>query len=212
MDLNGNNKTRLNENASGFEAVTDKYILYNMSEFVDGEETTVSYIMDRDGKNARQINGSRIYTPIIYDNSIYYLTQDRYLHKMDLDGKNDVMLSDIKIYNLNISNNGIYYLNEVYSMGGDSQGISIFRMDLDGKNNEQIFNLQEDSNALCLSKDWVFFLDSNENSGYMELISPDGKQKIDLFKLNYSDYYYLDDLVKEQEGQENTETTPEQTE
>ena len=100
MDLDGNHKTRLNENASGYEAVTDKYIIYNMPKVKDGNETSVSCIMDRDGKNSREINGERIYNPIIYKDNIYYFTEDRYVHKMDLNGKNDVMLSDSKAYNL----------------------------------------------------------------------------------------------------------------
>ena len=208
MDLNGHHKTRLNENASGFEAINEKYILYNMPDFKDGEEASVSYIMDRNGKNARQINGDRIFTPVIYGKNIYYLTEDRYLHRMDLDGKNDVMLSDSRIFNLNVSKNGIFYLNYVYSSTGEEEGLAVFRMDLDGKNNKKLYNLQETSNSLCLSKDWVFFLDSNSDSGYMEILSFDGKQKIDLFKLDYSNYYYLDELIekrrKETEEQANT--------
>lgn len=197
----------------GFEAVTDDYILYNMPIFKDGEESSVSYIMDRNGKNAREINGERIFTPIIYDNKIYYLTEDRYVHKMDLDGKNDVMLSDSKIYNLNVTEDGIFYLNNVYSSNGELESIAVYKMDLDGKNQKKLYTLQDSSNSLCLSKDWVFFLDSNDTSGYMELISTDGKQKIDLFSLNYSDYYYMDELIEERRNSENTtaENTTENT-
>ena len=197
MDLNGKNKTRLNENATGFEAINDKYILYNMLEVKDGEETSVSYIMDRNGKNARQINGERIFTPIIYQDAIYYVTEDRYLHKMDIDGKNDIMLSNSKIYNLNVSDNGVFYLNYVYSSSGEIEALAVYRMDLDGKNNKILYTLEEDSNSVCVTKDWVFFLDSNDQQGMMEIISPDGKQKINLFTLNYADYYYLDELIEE---------------
>lgn len=198
MDLNGNHKTRLNENATGFEAINDKYILYNMPAFKDGEETTVSYIMDRNGKNAREINGERIFTPILYKDYIYYLTEDRYLHRMGIDGKNDEMLSDSKIYNLNVSDNGIYYFNEIRSKTtGEVQALAVYRMDLDGKNNKKIYTLEESSNSLCLLNDWVFFLDSNDEEGRMEIISLDGKQKVDLFILYYADYYYLDELIEE---------------
>ena len=201
MDLDGNHKTRLNENASGFEAITDKYILYNMPDFKDGEETSVSMIMDRNGKNAREINGERIYTPVLYKDYIYYLTEDRYLHRMDLNGKNDEMLSDSKIYNLNVSENGIYYFKEKFNSSGEITSVTICRMDLDGKNNKQIYTLEESSNSLCLLKDWVFFLDSNSDEGKMEIISPDGKQKIDLFVLRYEDYYYLDELKEQRENE-----------
>lgn len=205
MDLNGNHKTRLNDNASGFDLITDKYIFYNMKDFKDGEDITVSYIMDRNGKNARKINGERIYTPVVYKDSIYYVTVDRYLHKMDLDGKNDEMLSDNKIYNLNVSDKGIFYLNYVYSKStNEPEGLAVYRMDLDGKNNKKLYTLEESSNSLCLAKDWVFFLDSNDEQGLMKLISPDGREKIDLFTLNYEDYYYKNQLIEE-ENKESTE-------
>lgn len=205
MDLNGNHKTRLNENATGYEAINDKYILYNMPAFKDGEETTVSYIMDRNGKNSREINGNRIYTPIIYKDYIYYLTEDRYVHRMTIDGKDDKMLSDSRVYNLNVTENGIFYFKEKISDTGEIQSVSVWRMDLDGKNNKQLYTLEESSNSLCVTKDWVFFLDSNDEEGKMQIISPDGKQKIDLFTLRYEDYYYMDELIEEREKQQTEE-------
>ena len=197
MDLDGKNKTRLNENASGFEAINEKYIVYNMPTFEDGEETSVTYIMDRSGKNARKINGERIYTPIIYKDYIYYLTQEHYLHRITIDGKNDEMLSDAKAYSLNVSDNGIYYFREIYSETGTVTAIAIYRMNPDTKKSQKIYTLEEDSNTLCLTDDWVFFLDSNDEEGRMDIISADGKQRINLFTLYYSDYYYLDELIKE---------------
>jgi hypothetical protein len=90
MDLDGKNKTRLNDNATGFELITDKYIIYNMRETSDDDTTsTVTYIMDLDGKNSRTVNGERLFTSVIYDDYIYYLTSDRYLHRINIDGTND---------------------------------------------------------------------------------------------------------------------------
>ena len=43
MDLNGKHKTRLNENATGFELVTDKYIIYNMTETSASGEINIYY-------------------------------------------------------------------------------------------------------------------------------------------------------------------------
>ena len=72
-----------------------------------------------------------------------------------------------------------------------------------------MYTLRESSNSLCLGKDWVFFPDSDSDSGYMEIISTNGNQKIDLFKLNYSDYYYLDQLVEENSNDVSEEATGE---
>ena len=210
MDLNGKNKTRLNENASGFEAINDKYIIYNMPKFKDGEDTSVTCIMDRNGKNSREINGERIFDPIIYKNNIYYVTEDNYVHRMDLDGKNDIMLTDDKVYNLNVSDDGIFYFSNLYSSEGKNQGVALFRMDLDGKNSKRIYTLRSSSNTLCLVKDLIFFLDTDITAAYEEVISIDGKQKNILFNLNYSDYYYLDELLEQDEDEEGNEKSDEQ--
>ena len=194
----------------GFEAINEKYIIYNLGLMKDGEDTSVTYIMDLDGKNSRKINGERIFEPIMYKDYIYYITEDRYPHRMTFDGKNDVMLTDSKVYNLNVSDNGIYYLKEVYSSTtGEFQSEAIYRMDLDGKNNKKIYTLASSSNSLCLVKDWVYFLDSTDEQGTIGVISPDGKQKIDLYVLNYSDYYYMDQLVEERSNTEESESSEE---
>lgn len=215
----------------GFEAITDQYILYNMPAFVDGEETSISYIMDRSGKNERQINGERIFYPILYKDYIYYETADRYLHRMHIDGSDDEMLSDAIISQYNVSDNGIYYIRQVLTTAtyqnddGDVKEekvrtYAIYRMDLDGKNNKKILTLETGSDSLCLLKDWVFFLDSNDDQGKVVLISPNGKQRIDLFTMDFSNYYYLkedeisvdelsEDQIIEQPTQETVENVQE---
>ena len=82
-------------------------------------------------------------------------------------------------------------------------------MDFDGKNNKKIYELKESTNSVCLLKDWVFFIDSDEDSMYMDIVSPDGKQHINLITLDFADYYYLEDLLEERkneiaEGEENS--------
>ncbi|MCI8310412.1 MAG: DUF5050 domain-containing protein [Clostridia bacterium] len=206
MDLNGKHKTRLNENATGFELVTDKYIIYNMTETsASGEISIVTYIMDRDGKNARKISDERLYTSVIYDDYIYYLTLDRYLHRKKIDGKEDEMLSDNRIFNLNVSEDGIFYFDYKYNSENKFESMSICRMDLDGKNNKELHKLEKSSNSLCITKDWVFYLDSNDDQGRMELISFDGVQKIILFALDYDNYYYLTDKDQNSDEQNNVE-------
>lgn len=188
---------------AGFEAINDKYILYNMPITKNGKESSVSYIMDRNGKNAREINGERIFAPVLYKNYIYYLTEDRYLHRMGIDGKDDKMLTDVKIYNLNVSDNGIYYFEEILSAEtGQVESLSVRKMDLDGNNNKKIYTLEETSNSLCLLKDWVFFLDSNEEAGKMDIISLDGKQKIDLFTFYFSDYFMKEESEEIEESED----------
>ena len=198
MNLDGTKKTRLNENATGFEIVNNDYIIYNMYKEGSTEENqeTVTYIMDRNGKNARPINGERFYTPVIYKDYIYYITEERYLHRIKINGTGDEMLSDEKVYNLNVSKDGVFYVNYYY-VDGKAAGLAVFRMDLDGKNVKELHRLEEETNSVCVTKDWIFYLDSNETEGRMELLSFDGKQNIVLFKLYYSNYYYLPDLIED---------------
>jgi sugar lactone lactonase YvrE len=192
MDLNGDNKTRLNENATGFELVTDKYIIYNMRSTDEDTTSTVTYIMNRDGSNARAVNGERLFTSVIYEDYIYYITSDRYLHRIKVDGTEDEMLSSNIIYNLNVTENGVFYFNYYMNSDNEVAGLALYRMDLDGKNNKQLYKLNESSNSLCVTNDWVFYLDSDDDQGRMEIVSFDGSQRIILSYLNYSDYYYLD--------------------
>jgi hypothetical protein len=211
MNLNGSEKTRLNENASGFDWVSDKYILYNMysQDEEAGTTTTITYIMDRDGKNSREVTGERLYSSVLYDDYIYYLTNNRYLHRVTIDGKDDEMLSSAIMYNLNVTKNGVFYLAYYYNSDGDAEGLAVYRMDLDGKNAKQLYKLSEESNSLCVLKDWIFYLDSDSDQGRMELLSFDGNTRQVLYKLDYSNYYYLDELTENSEDE--TESVTEDT-
>lgn len=165
MNLDGNKKTRLNENATGFEVVTDKYIIYNMRETdAENKESSCTYIMDRNGKNARKVNGERLYYSIIEGDYIYYLTEERYLHRIKIDGTADEMLSDKKIYNLNVNEKGIFYL--IYNLTEENkvESCSIYKMDLDGKNQKELYKLDSTTNSICAMSNWIFYLDNDDKS------------------------------------------------
>ena len=137
------------------------------------------------------------------------VTQAHAPFQLYVDGKDDIMLSDAIVYNLNVADSGIYYFGEKNDAQGNLESVSLYKMDLDGKNNTKIYTLEEYSNTLCLLKDWVFFLDSSEEEGRMELVSNDGKQKITLFSLRYEDYYYLDEIKERTEAAKEAATTTE---
>jgi hypothetical protein len=75
-------------------------------------------------------------------------------------------------------------------------------MDLDGKNEKQLYKLSEESNTVCVLNDWIFYLDSDSDQGRMELLSFDGKTRQVIYQLDYSNYYYLDDLIEDAENED----------
>lgn len=190
MDFNGNHKTKVNDDSSGFVGITDKYILYNI--YKDEAQTEIStYIMDLDGKDAREITGEQLNSVNIVDDYIYYLTSDKYIHRVKIDGTEDEMLSKESAYLFNVTKNGIFFINYYY-LDDEVAGIAIYRMDLDGSNEKQITRLSNTTTTLGVLDDWIYYMDSYTDQIRIEMISFDGKQKINLYTLDYSNYYYTD--------------------
>lgn len=207
MDLDGSHKTKLNENKSGFIGINDDYIFYNMYVEVAGSDTTktVTYRMDRDGQNSQALNGEKMYTINVLDDYIYYVNSDKYIHRMKIDGTEDEMLSDKAAYNLNVTEDGIFFINYYY-VDDEPAGIAIYKMDLDGNNLKELNRLEETTNALCVTNDWVLYLDGNDDEGRIELMTLDGKQKNIIFSMDYSNYYYLTDSEEEETSGDNNTT------
>lgn len=189
MDLEGNNKTKLNDNASGFIGVTDDYIFYNKAiENSSGDQTYVTYMMNIDGSNEHPISdGELLYDINIVDGYIYYITKNRYISRMKLDGTDQKMLSDQTAYRLNVTNDGIYYLN-YYQVDGENAGVAIYRMDLDGSNVTELTKLDKYTEVLCEFDNYIFYSDTDGKTGKFEIISKDGKQNIVLYSLDLSKF------------------------
>ena len=140
------------------------------------------------------------------DNNIGDINKDTYYYEW------------LKTDNIEITDNGIFYMSYYHDHEGNVLGVAIYKSDLDGNNTKQLYKLEESSTSLCVLNDWIYYLDSNDEQGRMEILSLDGKQRIVLNSLDYKDYYYLDDLEKENnnEGEtgeiENTNTAETQPE
>ncbi len=185
MNLDGSKKTKVNNDASGFIGITDKYIFYNIAKKRDGEEEKyITYIMDRNGKNARPINGEKLYNISVVDDYIYYITKERYIHKIKIDGTEDTMLSDQTAYSMNVTEEGIFYLN-YYKQEGKNVGVAVYRMDLNGENIKELKKLDEYSPSLGEVDDWLFYTDQKSGEGRIELLSKDGKRTFTLFSMKY---------------------------
>ena len=222
MDLDGNNKTKLNDNASGFLGITEDYIFFNKiieSDDTETGDTEVAsdvpdyetYMMNIDGSNEHAIlEGQKLYNINVVGDYIYYQTQNGYPSKVKIDGTENTMISDEVAYNMNVTEEGIFYLN-YYQIDDTDAGVAVYRMDLDGSNVTQLVKLDTYSEMLCEFGDWLYYSDSDNEVGRFELISKDGKQSITLYSLDLSVYYEDDETDSENitEGTEQTNTVSE---
>ena len=192
MDLDGSNRTKLNDNASGYIGITEDYIFFNkIIENEDESDDTIDYVtymMNIDGSNEHAIiEGEKLYDINLVGDYIYYITKNRYISKVKIDGTENTMLSDETAYNMIVTEEGIFYYN-YYKVDGSNAGVALYKMDLDGENLTELTRLESSSESLCEFDDWLFFLDNNESEGRLELISKDGDQSIVLFRLDLTQY------------------------
>ncbi len=194
MNLDGSNKTRLNDDGTGFLGVTKDYIILNIEkkkdetkENSDEKQSTSyeTYIMNRDGSNKKSLTGERLYSVNIVGDYIYYVDDTKAIYKVKVDGTENALVSDEVIaYNMNINNNKIYYM----SYTSDSKDkIAIYTMNLDGSDNKMIYELDNYSSFLNTMDDKVIFMDSNENSASINMINSEGADKIILYELKYEE-------------------------
>ena len=221
MDLDGNNRTKLNDNASGFIGITEDYIFFNKiidSETETEDEDTDSstydyetYMMNLDGSDEHVIlEGQKLYNISVVGDYIYYQTKNGYPSKVKLDGTDNTLISDEVTYNIQVTEEGIFYLN-YYQVDGTNAGVAVYRMDLDGSNVTQLTKLDTYSEVLCEFDNWLFFSDTDNETGTFELISKDGKQSIVLYSLDLSIYdEYTDET--EESTDETTDDSEETTE
>lgn len=204
MDLDGNNKTKLNDNASGFIGITEDYIFFNKiteSEKDENNNTSVidyeTYMMNLDGSNEHAvIEGEKLYNISVVDSYIYYQSKNGYPSKVKIDGTENEMISDEVCYSMIVTEEGIFYLN-YYQENGVNAGVGVYRMNLDGTNKTELTKLDSTSEVLCEFDNWLYFSDNDENEGRFEIVSKDGKQLITLYSLDLSVYDETDENTQD---------------
>lgn len=222
MDLNGANKTVVADNGTGYLGITEDYIIYNSE--VDAEDQDyVTYIMNIDGSDAKPIiEGKRLYSVNIEGNYIYYGDSDQKIYRTEIgSGVEEIVYDNIEAYNLNTSEGYAYYLNYLDAANGNYK-VCLFRVKLDGttKTPEKLKELETYSSFIDVVGDWVIYMDSSDEAGFINLVDKNGKEKvIELYRLDYESFYdasdYSDDPVDASAGTsdtgENTNTTVENT-
>ena len=209
MDLNGANKAVVADYGTGFLGITKDYIIYNSK--TDKEDEYVTYIMNIDGTDAKPIiEGKRIYSVNIEGKYIYYSDVDKRLFKTEIgSGVEEVVYDDIEAYNLNTNEGYAYYLNYLDPENSNYK-VCLFRVKLDGSTEvpEKLKELETYSSFIDVVGDWVIYMDSSEDAGFINLVNKHGKEKeVELYRLDYVAFYesldYSDtqvDATNEAEG------------
>lgn len=188
MDLNGENKTILLEEGTGYLGITEEYIIYNK---VENENTTeyVTYIMNRDGSNQRPIvSGKRLYSVNIEDEYIYYADTSKHIYRTKIDsGEEELLYDNLEAYNLNTRNGYAYYLNY---KDETSEVVCLYRIKLDGQSEiELVKELASYSSFIDIVGEWVIYMDSSDKEGFIDLVKVDGSDEVRLYTLDYEEYY-----------------------
>lgn len=202
MDLNGTNREAVSENGTGYIGITSKYIIYNAN--VEGSEDYVTYIMNLDGSDARPIvENTRLYSVDVKGNYVYYTDSDKKIYRTRIDSGEQELVLDTTAYNLNLKEDYLYFLNYADAENEDYT-VCLYRVKTDGSEEqaEKIKELSTYSSYIDIVGDWVMYMDSDDNSGFINLVKLDGSEELKLYVLDYEKYY---------EEMEETNANPEET-
>ena len=200
MKLDGSNRELVSDNGTGYLGITDKYIFYNFDE--TGNEEYVTYMMDLDGSNPRPIiEGKRLYSIDVKDDYVYYTNPDKELFRTKMGSNEEERYTDIVAYNLNLNGKYLYYLN----YENDTNVVCIYRVKADetSAKPEKIKAMDNASQFINVIDDYVYYMDYNDESGFINLVKRDGSEEIiQLYLLEYEKFY---ETIDEGNTEENVE-------
>lgn len=201
MNIDGSNRELVLENQTGYLGITDKYIIYN----VENEDETdyITYIANLDGTNQRPIiENTRIYSVNVVGNYVYYTNENMQICRVKIDGTEQSMILDVTAYNMNVSKDYIYYLNYLDEKNSNYT-VAIYRVKTDGTSEtpETVKILDTYSSFIDIVGDWIIYMDSDEEEGFINLVKIDGSDLIRLYTLNYEE---LKEIQEDEEEIRNT--------
>ncbi len=131
-----------------------------------------------------------IYYPIIADGKLYYQCDEdnESIHCLDLENKEDKKLNDTVSYDITIDNKA----NKLYYLALDEETYTLKRMDLDGQNDEAVYECSG-SSTFVLDDDHIYMYDNDK----IMKISKDSKEEKVLKENLYGGYINIcqDQLV-----------------
>ena len=222
MKTDGSDKKIVTNFGTGYLGVTENNVIYNY--YLEETDEYVTYVMNNDGSDQKPaVEGRRMYNLNVEGDYLYYSGEEKGVYRTKIgSGQEEVLYENIEAYNLNTDGKYGYYLYYLDPEGADPEkedyAVCIYRVKLDGSSEtpEMIKQLESYSSYIDLVGDWMIYMDSDDYSGFINLVKKnDGEEVVQLFHLNYEEYYksttdYSD--VSVDSGSTDTETVPEEVE
>ena len=158
-DLNGKNKEVISdEEEVSFFQVTETYIYY-----ISKTEENFKR-MNLDGTDVSKI-ASHFYSFQVYDKYAYYISRaNHYLVRINLDNYLEEYVINDRVRTFNIVDGKIYYVKQ------DKEELAIYKVKIDGKNDEKIVDVKGLNNRINVADDWIYYTDNREDSVYYSSI------------------------------------------
>lgn len=203
MNLDGSNRELVLETKTGVLAITNGYIIYNKeSQDEEQNEIYVTYMKNLKTGEERQINGTMVYTPDIYENYVYYINQEGKFAKTPVAGGEEEIIFEKPIYNPNINNGVIYYMN-YKDEANEDYTVCIYKYSLAGGEPEQIKEFEYYSTFIDIANNYLYYMDMNEEKAFTNLINVNDLSETTLYEWKY------DELNAQEDEHVHTEETEE---
>lgn len=183
MDLNGENRELVIETGTGFLALNEKYIIYN-KENEDGSDYT-THISSLNGKDEKQLNSNRIFTPNIVKDTIYYINDKQNIAKINVNGGEEEIIYDGSAYNMNIYKDSIYYLN-YKDEANEDYAVCIYKVSINGGEPELVKEFSYYSSFMDIVNDSIYYMDMDEEKAFINLVNTNDLSEIKLYEWDYN--------------------------
>lgn len=178
MNLDGQDKELAVETDTGFLAINEKYIIYNKEN--EDSSDYVTYIRSLNKEDEREITGSRLFTPDIYEDYVYYINSNQNIARVSVNGGEEEVIYNGSAYNMNIYNGDIYYLNYKDETNEDYT-VCIYKINANGGEAQIVKELLYYASFINLVNGYVYYMDMNvdEAKSFIDLVNVyDGSETV----------------------------------
>ncbi len=181
-NIKGKEKQILLTKSIGNYEINGKWIYYS---YINNGKYVISK-MKTNGEDVTKIDNDSAKLFFVKGNNIYYIyekyNEDKLeynyeLYKVKTNGKDKEKISDInseiQIDSINFNEDKIFYIRK-----DENDILSIYSVDLDGKNETKIIDIEGDYTKININDKWIYYTDQNENGdSEMFRIKINGKDK-----------------------------------
>ena len=186
MDLKGGNRQLEVESHNGFLAISNKYIVYYKEK--KDNENYVTCIKSLNKNDERELTNSRVNTPDIYGDYVYYINENTGISRINVNGGEPEVIREGSVYNMNIYNGNIYYLN-YKDEANEDYTVCIFKISVDGGEAVKIKELAYYSSFINVVNGYIYLMDMNieEGKSFISLVNVDDSSEIILHEWKFGE-------------------------